>query len=153
VPWVENFDLTECDICWRFIWTNTVKIFSLASELVVDFLNRTCPWKTCSYDNLKWRPCTVRVNLALLHKWHQFSLYEILLPVVSALRNSLPLERETYTLHWTGAQETISTILKVPRQCPTVLLVEVMHMMGIIFYWCWKGCIIVKFLLTLGGLH
>jgi hypothetical protein len=28
-------------------------------------------------------------------------------------------------------QETISPVLKVPRQCPLVLLVEVIHMIGI----------------------
>jgi hypothetical protein len=31
-------------------------------------------------------------------------------------------------------QEIISPVLKVPRQCPLVLLVEVMHMIGINFY-------------------
>jgi hypothetical protein len=32
-----------------------------------------------------------------------------------------------------GGQETISSVLKVPRQCPLVLLVEVVHMIWIIF--------------------
>jgi hypothetical protein len=33
-----------------------------------------------------------------------------------------------------GEQETTSPVLKVPWQCPLVLLVELMHMMGIHFY-------------------
>jgi hypothetical protein len=33
-----------------------------------------------------------------------------------------------------GGQETISPLLKVPRQCPLVLLAEVMHMIGTNFY-------------------
>jgi hypothetical protein len=33
-----------------------------------------------------------------------------------------------------GRQNTISPGLKVPRQCPLILLVEVMHMIGINFY-------------------
>jgi hypothetical protein len=32
-----------------------------------------------------------------------------------------------------GRQETIFPVLKVPRQCSLVLLIEVMHMIGIIF--------------------
>jgi hypothetical protein len=32
-----------------------------------------------------------------------------------------------------GRQETITPILKVPRQCPLVLLVEVMRLIGINF--------------------
>jgi hypothetical protein len=35
---------------------------------------------------------------------------------------------------WGAGQETIYPILKVPRQCPLILLVEVMHMMGINFF-------------------
>jgi hypothetical protein len=34
--------------------------------------------------------------------------------------------------NWEG-QETISMVLKVPRQCPLVLLVEAMHMIRIVF--------------------
>jgi hypothetical protein len=30
-----------------------------------------------------------------------------------------------------GAQETLCPVLKVPRQCPLVLLLEVPHMIGI----------------------
>jgi hypothetical protein len=33
-----------------------------------------------------------------------------------------------------GGQETISAVLKVPRQCSLVLLVQVTHMIGINFY-------------------
>jgi hypothetical protein len=49
-----------------------------------------------------------------------------------------------------GGQETISPILKVPRQCPLVLLVEELHMIGISFL-CNVGraAITVKFDLTL----
>jgi hypothetical protein len=36
-------------------------------------------------------------------------------------------ERET---KW-GGEEVICSVLKVPRQCPLVLLVEVMHIIGI----------------------
>jgi hypothetical protein len=32
-----------------------------------------------------------------------------------------------------GGEESISPILKVPRQCPLFLLVEVLHIIGIIF--------------------
>jgi hypothetical protein len=32
-----------------------------------------------------------------------------------------------------GEQENISPVLKVPRQCPLALLIEVMHMIGIVF--------------------
>jgi hypothetical protein len=32
---------------------------------------------------------------------------------------------------WGGGEETISSVLKVPRQCPLVLLVDLMHMKGI----------------------
>jgi hypothetical protein len=56
----------------------------------------------------------------------------------------------------TTPQETVSPVLKVPRQYPLVLLVYVAHMIGffIIFYIrSWKGSIIVKFELTLGGLY
>jgi hypothetical protein len=35
------------------------------------------------------------------------------------------------TLHLRGGEETVSPVLKVPRQCPLLLLVEVMHMIGI----------------------
>jgi hypothetical protein len=38
----------------------------------------------------------------------------------------------------------------VPRQCPLVLLVEVMNMIGINFVWRWKGWIIVKFWSNIG---
>jgi hypothetical protein len=31
-------------------------------------------------------------------------------------------------------QETVSPVLKVPRQCPLVLLVVIMHMIGINFF-------------------
>jgi hypothetical protein len=41
-----------------------------------------------------------------------------------------------------GGQETIIPVLKVPRQCSLVLLVEVMHMIGINFFY-----------MTLEGLH
>jgi hypothetical protein len=30
-----------------------------------------------------------------------------------------------------GGEEIISPVLKVPRECPLVLLVEIMHMIGI----------------------
>jgi hypothetical protein len=40
-----------------------------------------------------------------------------------------------------GEYENIFPILKVPRQCPLVLLVEATHMIGINFY------------MTLEGLH
>jgi hypothetical protein len=41
------------------------------------------------------------------------------------------------TVFW--GQETTFPVLKVPRQCPLVLLVQVMHMMGINFlYIAWK---------------
>jgi hypothetical protein len=44
-------------------------------------------------------------------------------------------------------QDTVSPVLKVPRQCPLVLLVEVMQMIGINFcYISLKGCIIVKYI-------
>jgi hypothetical protein len=46
-----------------------------------------------------------------------------------------------------GGGETISPVLKVPRQCPLVLLIEVNHMIGINFLiWRWEGCIKQKFL-------
>jgi hypothetical protein len=35
---------------------------------------------------------------------------------------------------WEGGQETVSPVLKAPRQCPLVLLVEVMHMIGIVLF-------------------
>jgi hypothetical protein len=54
---------------------------------------------------------------------------------------------------WGKGQEMIYPVLKVPRQCPLVLLAEVMNVIGIHFLWCCKGCIVVKFDLTLGGLH
>jgi hypothetical protein len=38
------------------------------------------------------------------------------------------------TLGGRGEQKTIFPVLKVPRQCPLVLLVEIMHMFGINFY-------------------
>jgi hypothetical protein len=64
-----------------------------------------------------------------------------------------------------GGQETLSPVLKIPRQCPLVLLVEVCLTEGeafkdyrkeveprfycvcseLIFVLRWKGCIIVKF--------
>jgi hypothetical protein len=34
-------------------------------------------------------------------------------------------------LHWGAAGETISPVKKVPKQCPFVLLVEIMHNIGI----------------------
>jgi hypothetical protein len=54
---------------------------------------------------------------------------------------------------WGWEQETPISGLKVPRQCPLVLLVEVMCMIGINLSRRWKGCIIVKFDLTFRGLH
>jgi hypothetical protein len=54
-------------------------------------------------------------------------------------------ERKTLKL---GEPKIVFPVLKVPRQCPLVLLVEVMHMIGIIFlYESGKGEI------TLRGLH
>jgi hypothetical protein len=51
-----------------------------------------------------------------------------------------PFNPKTGTTFGRG-QETMSPVFKVPRQCPLVLLVEVMHMIGINFY------------MTLEGLH
>jgi hypothetical protein len=50
-------------------------------------------------------------------------------------------------------QGTIFPVLKVPRQCPLVLLAEVMHVKGINFYMTSKGCIIGKLNLALEGLY
>jgi hypothetical protein len=54
---------------------------------------------------------------------------------------------------WGKGQETISPVLKFPRQFPFVLLVELMYIIGINFLPCLNGCIIVKFDQTFGGLH
>jgi hypothetical protein len=43
-----------------------------------------------------------------------------------------------------GEQGTIFPVLKVPRQCPLVLLVEEMNMIGINFYDVDRVCIIVN---------
>jgi hypothetical protein len=42
---------------------------------------------------------------------------------------------------WGKGQKTISPVLKVPRQCPLVLLAEVMNMIGINFYGVVKAAI------------
>jgi hypothetical protein len=34
-----------------------------------------------------------------------------------------------------GGQETVSPVLKVPRQCPFVSLVEISHMIGINYFY------------------
>jgi hypothetical protein len=47
--------------------------------------------------------------------------------------NSFQKRKRETTLR-RGEQETISPVLKVPRQCPLVLLVEAIHMIGINFY-------------------
>jgi hypothetical protein len=53
-----------------------------------------------------------------------------------------------------GGQETMSAALKVLRQCPFVLLVEVMHMMGVHFYMTLEGLHYSEiWSLTLEGLH
>jgi hypothetical protein len=42
--------------------------------------------------------------------------------------------------HYTGGEEEIIfPVLKVPRQCPLVLLVEVLHMIPINFYMTMEG--------------
>jgi hypothetical protein len=45
-------------------------------------------------------------------------------------RESCMVERDIIFV----GQEIISPVLKVPRQCPLVLLVEVIHMIGINFF-------------------
>jgi hypothetical protein len=52
-----------------------------------------------------------------------------------------------------GGEESIYPVLKVPRQCPLALLVEVMHLNGINLVCRWMGCIIMKFGLILGVLY
>jgi hypothetical protein len=55
-------------------------------------------------------------------------------------------------------KESIFPDFKVPRQCPLVLPEEAAHIIGITCFLlflikCQKGCIMVKFELTLGGQH
>jgi hypothetical protein len=54
---------------------------------------------------------------------------------------------------WGGGQGTISPVLKVPRQCPFLFLVEVRHTIGIV-YVALEGLHYNEILmLPLGGLH
>jgi hypothetical protein len=47
--------------------------------------------------------------------------------------------------HYVEERETISPVMKVPRQCPLVRLVEVMHMVGISFYGTGKTALYSNF--------
>jgi hypothetical protein len=65
---------------------------------------------------------------------------------------SVELMRDT--IFGGGGQEIISLGLKVPRQCPLVLLVEVLHKIGINFYMTMEGLHQDEMLIIpLGGLH
>jgi hypothetical protein len=60
------------------------------------------------------------------------------------------IERERERDH---IRKTVSPVLKVHRQCPLVLLIEVMHMIGINFYITLEGLHYTEILmLPLGGL-
>jgi hypothetical protein len=66
------------------------------------------------------------------------------------LRGSLlstePSDRErTEERNGDVARGTIFPVLKVLRQCPLVLLVKVLHVIGINFYVTLEACITVKF--------
>jgi hypothetical protein len=49
-------------------------------------------------------------------------------------RNKWGSSERHYILGGVRKKETIFPVLKVPRQCPLVLLVETAHMIGIIFF-------------------
>jgi hypothetical protein len=57
------------------------------------------------------------------------------IPATEVLEWGMDTERDRRETNWgfVVGQETICQGLKVPRQCPLVLLVEVMHVVGIVF--------------------